>query len=150
MVYALIEQGNFGWSSPAIWGTMTIGVLSFAGFLVRQKTARSPMMPLELFRVRNFWTGNITTVFVYAALSLNGLVVVVYLQQGAGLPATLAGLASLPVTILMILLSERAGTLAGRWGPRLFMTVGPLIMAVGAALLMTMARKASSSPSTTG
>ena len=137
IVYALIEQGNFGWSSPAIWGTMTIGVLAFAGFLVRQKTARSPMMPLELFRVRNFWAGNITTLFVYAALALNGLVVVVYLQQGAGLPATLAGLASLPVTILMIVLSERAGTLAGSWGPRLFMTVGPLIMAVGAALLMT-------------
>ncbi|HET8928984.1 MAG TPA: MFS transporter [Microbacterium sp.] len=136
IVYALIEQGNFGWSSPAIWGTMTVGALSFAGFLVRQKMARSPMMPLELFRVRNFWTGNITTVFVYAALSLNGLVVVVYLQQGAGLPATLAGLASLPVTLLMIVLSERAGTLAGRWGPRVFMTVGPLIMAVGAALLM--------------
>ncbi len=136
-VFALIEQGNLGWSSPAIWGTMAVGVLAFAGFLVRQRMARSPMMPLDLFRVRNFWTGNVATAFVYGALSLNGLVVVVYLQQGAGLPATLAGLASLPVTILMIVLSSRAGALAGRWGPRLFMTAGPLVMAAGTALLLT-------------
>jgi EmrB/QacA subfamily drug resistance transporter len=136
IVYALIEQGNLGWSSPAIWGSMTVGVLSFAGFLVRQRMARQPMMPLSLFRVRNFWTGNVATAFVYAALSLNGLIVAVYLQQGAGLPATLAGLASLPVTVLMVLISERAGALAGRWGPRLFMTIGPLIMAVGASLLL--------------
>jgi len=140
MVFALIEQGNLGWSSPAIWGTMTIGVLSFAGFLLRQRFARNPMMPLDLFTVRNFWTGNIATAFIYAALSLNGLVVAVYLQQGAGLPATLAGLASLPVTLLMILLSSRAGALAGRWGPRLFMTVGPLIMGAGALLLLTVAQ----------
>jgi len=62
--------------------------------------------------------------------------VVVYLQTGAGLPATLAGLASIPITILMVLLSSRMGALAGRWGPRLFMTVGPLLMAVGSLLLL--------------
>ena len=135
-VFALIEQQNLGWASPAIWGSLTIGVLAFAGFLVRQATARRPMMPLSLFRVRNFWTGNIATAFIYGALSLNGLVVGVYLQQGAGLPATLAGLASLPATIISILFSSRVGTWAGRIGPRLFMTVGPLVMAVGAALLL--------------
>ena len=54
------------------------------------------MLPLDLFRIRNFWTGNIATLFVYAALSLNGFVVTVYLQQEAGFSATLAGLASLP------------------------------------------------------
>ena len=136
-VFALIEQENLGWRSPAIWGSMTIGVLALAGFLVRQATARHPMMPLGLFRARNFWAGNLATVFVYAALALNGLVVVVYLQEGPGLPATLAGLAALPVTILMIVLSSRIGSLAGRWGPRFFMTTGPLMMAVGAALLLT-------------
>ncbi len=64
---------------------------SFAGFLVRQRFARDPMMPLDLFRVRNFWTGNMATAFVYAALSLNGLVVAVYLQQGAGPPCNARG-----------------------------------------------------------
>ena len=137
VVFALIEQPNLGWASPVIWGPGVIGILSFAGFLVRQRTARQPMMPLDLFRSRNFWAGNLTTVFVYAALSLNGFVVGVYLQQGAGLPATLAGLASLPSTLLMITLSSRMGALAGRYGPRLFMTLGPVVMAAGALLLLS-------------
>ncbi|MDZ8274398.1 MFS transporter [Microbacterium aquimaris] len=137
MVFALIEQPNLGWSSPVIWAAGAVGVVSFAGFLVRQATAADPMMPLDLFRARNFWAGNLTTAFVYAALTLNGFVVGVYLQQGAGLSATLAGLATLPITILMILFSARVGSLAGRWGPRLFMTLGPLVMAVGGLLLLS-------------
>lgn len=137
VVFALIEQPNLGWASPVIWMPGLIGAAAFAGFLVRQRLARDPMMPLDLFRSRNFWAGNLATVFVYAALSLNGFVVSVYLQQGAGLPATLAGLASLPSTILMIVLSSRMGSLAGRCGPRLFMTLGPLVMAVGSLLLLS-------------
>lgn len=140
-VFALIEQPTLGWGSPAIWGTLGVGVLSFAGFLVRQRLARQPMMPLSLFRVRNFWSGNVATAFVYAALSLNGFVLGVYLQQGAGLPATLAGLATLPVTILMIAFSSRAGALAGRFGARPFMTDGPLVMAAGALLLLTVSEE---------
>jgi EmrB/QacA subfamily drug resistance transporter len=136
-VFALIEQPNFGWASPVIWGSLTVGLLSFAGFLVRQRLARAPMMPLDLFRARNFWTGNVATALIYGALSLNGFVVGVYLQQGAGLSATQAGLASLPSTFLIIGLSSRVGSLAGKWGPRLFMTVGPLVMAGGALLLLT-------------
>ncbi|WP_345187935.1 MFS transporter, partial [Actinomadura verrucosospora] len=94
-------------------------------------------MPLELYRVRNFSAGNITTLFVYGALALNGLVVTVYLQQGAHLSATLAGLTTIPVTIIMISLSSLIGGLSGRWGPRMFMTIGPALMAVGFALLLT-------------
>ncbi|MFF2634194.1 MFS transporter [Microbacterium sp. NPDC058021] len=138
-VFALIEQPNLGWSSPAIWLPLVLGVALFAAFLWRQRTVKDPILPLELFRVRNFWTGNLATAFIYGALSLNGFVVGVYLQQGAGLTATLAGLASIPTTLLLIVLSSRAGVLAGRWGPRLFMTVGPLVMAVGALLLLTVA-----------
>jgi len=137
MVYALIEQPDLGWSSPAIWLPLGIGAALFVAFILRQRSVRDPILPLDLFRVRNFWTGNVATAFIYGALSLNGLVVVVYLQEGAGLPATLAGLASLPVTILMILFSSRAGALSGKWGPRFFMTVGPLTMGVGALLLLT-------------
>ncbi|MFL2001860.1 MFS transporter [Microbacterium sp. A1-JK] len=136
-VFALIEQSALGWASPVIWGSMTIGVLSFAAFLLRQRFARDPMMPLDLFRARNFWTGNVATAFIYGALSLNGFVLGVYLQQGAGLPATLAGLASLPATVLMILFSSRVGALAGTWGPRLFMTIGPLLAAGGSLLLLS-------------
>jgi len=136
-VFALIEQPRLGWDSPVIWLTLGGGILLFALFLLRQRHAPQPILPLDMFRVRNFSFGNVTTAFMYGALALNGFVVVVYLQTGAGLPATLAGLASIPITILMVLLSSRMGTLAGRWGPRLFMTVGPLLMALGSLLLLT-------------
>jgi MFS family permease len=141
-VYALIEQGRLGWSHPAIYLSMGIGVLAFAGFLVRERFAREPVMPLTLFRVRNFWAGNIATALIYGALALNGFVLVVYLQNddGPNLPATLAGLASIPITIIMILFSSRVGTLSGRFGPRLFMTVGPLLMGA-ASLLLLMVRQ---------
>ena len=137
MVYALIEQPAQGWGSPAIWVPLALGAVLFVAFVLRQRTVRHPILPLDLFRVRNFWTGNVATTFIYGALALNGLVVVVYLQEGAGLSATLAGLASLPMTILMILFSSRAGALSGRWGPRFFMTVGPITMGIGALLLLT-------------
>ncbi|WP_243229661.1 MFS transporter [Microbacterium sp. CIAB417] len=136
IVFALIEQPNLGWSAPGIWIPAVLGILLFGLFLGRQSTENS-MMPLSLFRIRNFGWGNLATLFVYAALSLNGFVIGVYLQQGAGLGATAAGLASLPMTILMILISSRAGAWAGRLGARLFMTLGPLIMALGALLLLT-------------
>lgn len=136
-VFALIEQPNFGWSSPVIWLPGAVGILLFSAFLVRQRYSPAPLMPLSLFRSRNFAWGNLATLFIYAALSLNGFVIGVYLQEGAGLSATAAGLASLPITILMILLSSRAGAWAGRFGPRLFMTVGPLLMAAGSLLLLT-------------
>lgn len=139
LVFALIEQPNLGWGSPAIWMPGGAGIVLFLGFLLRQRHSRAPLMPLSLFRARNFAWGNLATLFVYAALSLNGFVIGVYLQEGAGLSATAAGLASLPITILMILLSSQAGAWAGRLGPRLFMTAGPLVMAAGALLLLTVA-----------
>lgn len=137
LVFALIEQPRLGWQAPAVWITAVIGIAAVIGFVLRQRVASAPLMPLVLFRSRNFSAGNLTTVFVYAALSLNGLALGVYLQQGAGLSATLAGLATLPATLLLIALSSRVGALAGRFGPRLFMTVGPLLMAAGLLLYLT-------------
>ncbi|OIU88271.1 MFS transporter [Microbacterium sp. AR7-10] len=140
VVFALIEQERLGWSSPAIWMPGLAGAALLAVFLWRQARSAHPLLPLSMFAVRNFGWGNVSTLFVYAALSLNGFVIGVYLQQGPGLSATAAGLASLPVTVLMILLSSRAGAWAGRFGPRLFMTVGPILMAIGALLLLTVGR----------
>ncbi|MCU1556338.1 MAG: family efflux transporter permease subunit [Microbacteriaceae bacterium] len=130
-VFALIEHGNYGWSSPAIYLPMAIGILAFAAFLWREKTAKQPMMPLGLFRVRNFGIGNIATTFIYAALSLGGFLLPVFLQEVGAYRATLAGLAILPVTIISILLSSYVGGLAGRFGPRLFMAVGPIVGGIG-------------------
>ena len=136
-VFALIAEPEVGWGSPAVWAPLMAGAGCLVLFVVRQRRVSDPVMPLDLFRSRNFWAGNLTTLFVYAALGLNGLVVAVYLQQGAGLSATAAGLALLPSTILMILFSARAGQWAGRRGPRVFMTAGPTVMAVGALLLLS-------------
>lgn len=137
-VWALIEEPLHGWASPVIWVPLAAGVALLFAFLWWQTRVSSPILPLSLFRVRNFWTGNLATLFIYAALSLNGFVIGVYLQNpnGPALTATLAGLASLPITILMVLLSSKAGALAGKHGPRLFMTVGPTLLSIGALLLL--------------
>ena len=138
-VFALIEQGTLGWSHPAIWGPLLGGVLALAGFLWRQATAPRPIMPLSLFRAGNFAWGNLATAFVYAGLYLSGFVIVVHLQQVARFGATQAGLALLPSTVALILLSATFGKLAGRHGPRLFMTVGPLLCGAGYLLMLAVA-----------
>ncbi len=131
VVFALIEQANYGWQSPVVIVPLVVGALCLIGFLVRQATAQHPMMPLSLFRNRNFAVGNLATVAIYAALSLSTLVLVLFLQQVAGLSATASGVVMLPVTIMLIAFSSLFGTLAGRYGSRWFMTAGPLIAAAG-------------------
>lgn len=141
-VFALIEQARFGWQNPVIWVPFAIGVLAFVAFIGRQRVIPRPLMPLGLFRVRNFGLGNIATLAIYAALSLGNFVVAIYLQQTAGYSATQAGAVFLPVTILSVLLSSRFGALAGRYGARVFMTVGPLLGGVGFLLLLRVQEQA--------
>lgn len=130
-VFALIEQGNLGWSSPAIAVPFGVGILSLVAFVLWERRAAQPMLPLGIFSTRNFAWGNVSTVFVYAALSLGGFIVVVFLQQVAGYPATIAALAFLPVSLGNVFLSGVFGTLSGRFGPRLFMTLGPILGGLG-------------------
>lgn len=136
LVFGLIEQPRLGWGNPLIPITLLGGAVLFLLFLLRQRRVSDPILPLDLFRARNFWVGNITTTLMYGALSLNGFVVAIYLQEEAGLTATAAGLASLPTTIMMILFSSASGRLAGRFGPRLFMALGPILMGVGSLMLL--------------
>ncbi len=135
VVFALIEQANYGWESPVVLVPLVVGALALGGFLLRQATAQHPMMPLSLFRSRNFAVGNLATFAIYAALSVAGLALVLHLQQVAGLSATVAGLVTLPVTVLLIVLSSRFGAWAGRVGQRWFMAAGPAIAAIGILLL---------------
>ena len=135
-VYALIEQTHLGWAHPAIWASAGVGAAALAAFLRRQARSPRPMMPLALFRARNFAWGNAATALIYGALALSGFIVGVYLQEGIGLSATVAGAAMLPVTLTMVLISSRVGALAGRIGPRLFMTMGPMLMAAGTLLML--------------
>ena len=135
-VFALIEQARFGWSSPIVWIPLIVGVAAFAAFLWWEGRTSDPMMPLSLFGSRNFSAGNIATVFIYGALGLGFFVIAIYLQQVAGWPATLAGIATLPPTLVMLFLSTRIGAWGGRVGPRLFMTVGPIVGGAGFLLML--------------
>lgn len=138
VVFALIEQGQVGWASPLVWGFGVVGCLCLAAFMVVELRSRRPMLPFSLFRIRNFSAGNLATLVVYAALSLGTLMVGIYLQEIAHYPATLAGLALIPSTVVMLLLSGRFGALSGKYGPRLFMAVGPVVAAGGYLLMLMM------------
>jgi EmrB/QacA subfamily drug resistance transporter len=137
-VFALIEQGRYGWGSPAILLPLILGLASLAAFIWWERRAPQPMLPLDIFRIRNFAWGNIATVFIYGGLSISGFVVIVFLLQVAGYPATIAALTFLPVSIGSILLSGRFGALSGRLGPRLFMTLGPIVAGLGQLWFLTM------------
>ncbi|HET9197025.1 MAG TPA: MFS transporter [Solirubrobacterales bacterium] len=134
--FALIEQPARGWGDPVVWGSMVVGVLCFALFVLREATARHPMLPLGLFRIRNFWVTNLTTLATYAGL-IGGLFFVgLYLQQVVGYSPLEAGLATTPISILMFFLSPRFGRMASGTGPRVPMTAGPIVGGVGLLLLM--------------
>ncbi len=133
-VYALIEQPHYGWSSPRIFVPLVVGILLFVIFLLYEQRAKKPMLPLSLFRNHNFSVGNVATLLVYAGLTASFFLLVLFLQQVAGYSALAAGLAGVPVTLILFLLSPRTGALAGKYGPRLFMGFGPII--AGASFLL--------------
>lgn len=137
-VYALIEHGIYGWTSPRVFLPLIIGLAALAGFLTVEKRSSHPMMPLELFRVRNFWVGNVATVGIYGALSLGFFAITLFLQQVAGFSATVAGVTLLPSTLVMLVASSYFGALAGNRGPRFFMAVGPVIAGGGFLLMLTL------------
>ncbi|MGH3675405.1 MAG: MFS transporter [Mycobacterium sp.] len=139
-VYALIEQQRFGLSHPTVLAGLVVGVGCLIAFPWWERRAAHPMMPLHIFAARNFAVGNLATVFVYAGVSLGMLMVVLFLQEAAGMSATQAGIATLPIPVLSFFLARLFGTLAGRHGPRLYMAVGPLVAAAGYLLMATAER----------
>ena len=128
--YALIE-----WGSTAALVAAALGVAGSIGFMVVESRSGHPMLPLGLFRDRTFSAANAMTLVVYAALGAITFFVVLQLQTVGGYGALLAGVAMLPVTLCMLFLASRFGELGTRIGPRLPMTVGPLVMAVGTLML---------------
>src|SRR5579884_1191976 len=128
-VLALIRQPTVGWSSPEVWGPMAGGFALLALFVYHEARTTSPMLPLGLFRHRNFAIGNIETFTMYGGLGVVFFILVLYLQEVAGYKALEAGFALLPTTIVTFLLAKRMGRLADRYGPRLFMGFGPLTAA---------------------
>jgi len=134
-VFALIEQPRLGWSSPAVLVPLVIGAVLLGVFVWYESRARDPMLPLGLFRLRNFSAGNVETFSMYAGLAILFLFLVLFLQQIGGYSPLQAGLATLPATVIMFGLSRRFGRLADRFGPRFFMAAGPLVAACGLLLL---------------
>jgi EmrB/QacA subfamily drug resistance transporter len=135
-VLALIRQPVVGWASPEVWASALVGFLLLAAFFVHEHRTQSPMLPLGLFKRRNFAIGNTQTFTMYGGLGITFFLLVLYLQEVAGYRALDAGLALTPSTIVMFLLSKRMGRLADRYGPRLFMGFGPLLAAAGLALML--------------
>ncbi len=134
--FGLIRQPEVGsFSDPTVALPLAAGILSLVGFLLYESRASHPMLPLELFKRRNFAAGNIETLSMYAGLSLLFFFLVLFLQNACGYSATAAGSASLPVTFVMFLTSMRFGALADRYGPRFFMGVGPIVAGLGMLLL---------------
>ena len=130
ITYALIGAGESMLRSDVV-AAAAIGLLSAAAFVVREQRAPVPMLPTALFRERQFTGANLATLAVYGALGGAGLFMVLQLQTVLGYDATAAGAAQLPTIALITLLSPRMGALATRIGPRIPMTVGPLIVAAG-------------------
>ena len=134
-VFALIEEPAHGWASPTILSPLLGGLGLLGAFVVWERRAAHPMLELSLFAERNFAVGNAATLAVYAGLASVPFFLILFLQQVAGYSPLGAGAAMLPVTVIMFALSRRFGALADRFGPRLFMGVGPLLAATGIALL---------------
>ena len=140
VTFGLIRQPEAGFGDPSVFVPLGGGLVLLAAFVAFERRASHPMLELSLFRRHNFAVGNIETLLMYAGLSLLFFFLVLFLQNAAGYSAVAAGTASLPVTVLMFLLSRRFGALADRLGPRFFMGVGPLVMAAGLALLTRLDR----------
>jgi EmrB/QacA subfamily drug resistance transporter len=140
-VFAVTEQPARGWSTLVI-GSLAVGILGAIAFIAHEARARAPMLPLSLFRERNFTIGNVATFTAY--LGLGGVIFLlpVFLQEVSGYSPVQAGLALLPVTLLMIVLSRRFGALADRIGSRVVISVGALVAACGLLLLVRVDQRA--------
>jgi EmrB/QacA subfamily drug resistance transporter len=132
--YALIEAPDRGASTLVLVAGIG-GLVAFAAFLETERRSANPMLPLDIFS-RQFTAANLVTFVVYAALSGVFFLLVAFLQISMGYSPIAAGAASLPVTLILLLLSARSGELAQKIGPRVPLAVGPLIVAAG-LLLMT-------------
>jgi EmrB/QacA subfamily drug resistance transporter len=130
-VLALIEQPMRGWSDPLVAGAGLGGIVLLVCFGLWERRRLDPMLDLSLFARRNFAVGNVLTLAMYAGLGVVFFLLVLFLQQVAGFDALEAGLATIPSSIVMFLLSKRFGALADRFGARPLMGFGPLVAAAG-------------------
>ena len=135
LTWSLTEGQAKGWATPDILIPGVLGIVALVTLLLVERVTAQPMLPLGIFRSRQFSAANIVTFVVYAALSGGLFLLPIELQRVLGFSPLAAGASLLPLTVIMLLLSARVGRLAQRIGPRIPMTVGPLVAAGGLVLM---------------
>ncbi len=133
--FGLIQAPDQGITSPTVAGALALGVVASLLFFRTERRSKQPMLPLDIFSSRQFTSANLVTFVVYAALGGVFFLLVVFLQTSLGYSPIAAGAASLPITGLMLAFSARSGALAQRIGPRLPLTLGPILIALGMLLM---------------
>ncbi len=138
-VYGLISAATLGWRDVTIVGTLVAGALLMSAFVLQERRAPAPMLPLALFRSASFSGVNLLTLFLYGALGGAFFFLPFVLIEAHGFSATAAGAVYLPFTLVVAVLSRWSGGLADRFGARWPLTVGPVVAAVGFAWLAALA-----------
>jgi EmrB/QacA subfamily drug resistance transporter len=134
VTYGLIEGPASGWSSAPTLTALAAGAALLGVFAWRERRTASPMLPLSLFSSTQFNATNVVTFVVYGAIGGALFLLPIQLQEVSGYTALEAGISLLPVTVIALVLSARSGALASRIGPRLQMSVGPILVGGGLAL----------------
>jgi EmrB/QacA subfamily drug resistance transporter len=131
LVYGFLESASLGWSKPRVVGSLLVGFVSLALFVLTEERVNAPMLPLDLFKSSSFSGANLLTLFVYAALGIFFFLFPLNLIQIQKYSATATGAAALPAILLMFSLSRWSGGLVTHYGAKLPLIIGPLIVAVG-------------------
>ena len=136
VIYALIEGPSRGWTTAPIVASLAAGIVFLGAFFLNETRHPAPVLPLSLFRTRQFVGANGATFVIYAALGAVTFLLVLQLQDALHYSPLEAGVALMPLTLILLALSSTSGKLSDRIGPRIPMTVGPLIAATGMALFV--------------
>lgn len=135
LVYGLIDSSTLGWLNVGVMSAVALGVVLLLAFVLAERSASSPMMPLELFRSRRFSGINLLTLLLYGALGAAFFFLPYLLIQARGYSATAAGAAYVPFTLVVGVLSHWSGRLESRIGARWLLIIGPALTGAGFALL---------------
>lgn len=135
LALALIGASDRGWAAPATLGLLAVAALGLIAFLLVERSAADPTLPLAVFREKRFTAINAVTFVVYGALGGGLFLLPVVLQTSAGYTPLASGLATLPITVIMLIGSAPSGALAARIGPKLQLTAGPLLVGLGLFML---------------